>query len=404
MTDTPIHPDEAVRLVLEAVPRAMTEEVPLADALGRALPEPLPALVDQPPFDKSAMDGFAHGPAATSAEAGPWRVVELLAAGSAPTRTLGPRECSRIMTGAPLPPGASGVQRVEWTRTDSDGTALVLFERSETASNVILRGENQRAGDTLLGPRLLEPQDIGILASSGYARVRVARRPIVGVVSTGDEIVEPGKPLGPASIYDSNGPQLAAQARMAGCEVRSYGIHRDDETALRDVLGRAHDECDVILVSGGVSMGDFDHVPKALAAVGFACVFHGLAMRPGKPTFFGRSGKKTAFGLPGNPVSTFVNFEVLVRVHLFARMGLSYFPRTVRARLAEPLARKGFDRVEFLPARLETAKEGMLVRPLRYHGSSMLAILAEADCILRMEPGAERVGQGEVVDARLLRS
>lgn len=467
MPQEPIHPDEALRLVLEAAPPPEPETVPLSEALGRALPRAVLSAIDHPPFDKSAMDGFACARAGTGAAAAgcaccgggsgasgtsagaaapgaAFRVVELVAAGAAPTRALAPGECARIMTGAPLPSGADSVQRIEWTEPagkDAAGADLVRFTRPESVSNVIRRGENLKAGGGLLGPRLLAPQDLGILASGGVAELEVARRPLVGVVSTGDELAAPGAPLGPASIYDSNGPQLAAQARAAGCEARFYGAFPDEPGALAAVLGRALAECDVVLVSGGVSMGDFDYVPRSLEALGVRRVFHNLAMRPGKPTYFGTLGAKAAFGLPGNPVSTFVNFEVLVRPHLERRMGLDSRPRLVRARLAAPLSRRGSDRVEFLPARLERAPLGAagavrgpvgaaeaagvagaargpegeaarepareaaceLARPLGYHGSSMLNVLAEADALLRMEIGVDRIEEGGWVDARLLR-
>ncbi len=406
MNDTLLHPDDALKLALADLPSAKTEDVALADALGRVMPVAPRSRVDQPPFDKSAMDGFAYGPSGNKADTDPWRVVETVAAGAAPARVLGPGECARIMTGAPIPKGASGVQRVEWTRsagTAPDGAELVAFDKPEKISNIIKRGENQRAGDPLFGPRVLGPQEIGILASSGYARVEVSARPVVGVLSTGDELAAPGVTLGAAGIYDSNGPMLTAQVGAAGCVARAYGIVRDDEAALRQALSRALDECDVVLVSGGVSMGDYDHVPAALRAAGVERVFHKLAMKPGKPTYFGRRGDTAVFGLPGNPVSVFVNFELFVKPQLYARMGLRHETRQVRARLSSDFKRREADRVEFLPARLETAPDGLIVAPLRYHGSSMLAVLADADCLLRVEIGADFIPQGTFVDARLLR-
>ena len=420
-----LHPDEALRLVLEDLPPPLLEEVDLADALGRALPEAVLARLDQPPFDKSAMDGFAFAapaggaaPAASgamrdgataAAEAGPWRVVSLVAAGAEAGAPLEPGECARIMTGAPLPAGARAVQRVEWTEEagrDAEGHDLVRFTKPETASNVIARGENQRAGSVLIGPRVLGPQDLGILASDGQARVRVARRPVVGIVSTGDELRSPGEELGKAAIYDSNGPALAAQAAAAGAEVRRYGIARDEATALEALLGRALDECDIVLVSGGVSMGDFDYVPKTLERLGVERVFHKIAMKPGKPTFYGRRGPASVFGLPGNPVSTFVNFELLVKAQLYGRMGLEYRPRLIAATLAQDLVRRECDRVEFFPMRLDrdTDRAGERARPLAYKGSSMLSILAEADCLVRMEIGTSVIKEGSLVLARLLRA
>jgi molybdopterin molybdotransferase len=400
--------EEALRIVAEAAPPPESEKIRLGDALGRVLAETARSAVDQPPFDKSAMDGFAHGSPLPAPE-GPWRVAGLAAAraGGVPS-PLKPGECLRIMTGAMVPPGTAAVQRVEWTEAltpSPGGSELVWFTRAEGWDNVIRKGENQKAGDILLTPRILRPQDIGILASSGYEEILVAKRPRVAVVSTGDELIEAGSRLPPSAIYDSNGPQLAAQASTCGCDTRFLGIVRDDEDALAGVFEEALAVCDVLIVSGGVSMGDFDHVPRALARAGVEKLFHGLAMRPGKPVLFGtRRPGASAFGLAGNPVSTFVGFEVLVRPHLAARTGLAWDPRFVGARLAAAVERKETDRLEFLPARLEPGADGIpVVRPLAYKGSSMLSALAEADCLVSLAVGVGRLEEGSVVNARLVR-
>ena len=398
-----LHPDEALRLIEGFSYEPQVETVSLSEALGRALVEDLPASVDQPPFDKSAMDGFAYG------EPGPgdeWRVVELVPAGSGSSRLLGRGECARIMTGAPIPAGARAVQRVEWTAAASGpgGETIVRFVKRESGDNIIRRAENQRAGDLLLARRILRPQDIGILASSGYGRVPVARRPVVGILSTGDELAPAGAPVGPFAIFDSNGPLLAAGARACGCVAREYPIVRDERGPLDEAVARALDECDVLLASGGVSVGDFDYMPRALAAAGVEQRFHGLAMRPGKPTFYGLKGDKAAFGLPGNPVSVFANFEIMVKAHLYRRMGLRYAPRFAAARLAAPLSRRATERVDLIPARLEISGGETLAQPLPYRGSSMLSVLAEADCLLRMEIGEEQIEAGRVVLARLVRA
>ena len=235
----------------------------------------------------------------------------------------------------------------------------------------------------------------------------------MAVLSTGDELAAPGSALSAGAIYDSNGPQLAAQALACGCELGMTGTVADDEEALVRAFEEALAGCDVLVVSGGVSMGDFDHVPRALARSGVVKLFHGLAMRPGKPVFFGSRGGggsagalsgPTVFGLPGNPVSTFVGFEVLVRPHLAARTGLPWSPRLVGARLAAPLERRETDRVEFTPALLEPGPDGLpAVRPLSYKGSSMLNALARADCLISMDIGVKRLEAGRVVNARLLR-
>jgi len=405
---TNIHPDEALSLILDIAqrifPAPATETVPLDAALGRALASGVASPVDHPSFDKSAMDGFAFS---GSAGKGPYRVIDSVPAGRSCGAELKSGQAVRIMTGAPVPRGTDAVQRIEWTEEaglDAAGFPLVKFTRAETFDNIIRKGENLTAGSVLLSPRVLSAQDIGILASGGFAEVDVALRPRVAVVSTGDEIEAPGTPLSDASIYDTNGPQLCAQARAAGAAVQNYGIARDRRDGLRAVFSRALDENDLVLVSGGVSMGDLDLVPSVLAGLGVEVVFHSLAMRPGKPTFFGTRGATAVFGLPGNPVSTFVNFEVLVKPCLFRAAGLVYAPPVIRARLGSPLSRKGSDRVEFLPATLGISPEGMVATPLGYRGSSMITVLAEADILLRMELGQSRIEKGEIVDARRIRT
>lgn len=389
------HPDEALALIalqaISALPEE-PEEVPLERALGRVLARDLRARVDQPPFDKSAMDGFAWG----SSAADSFRVVRTLAAGAVTDHPLAPGECARIMTGAPLPPGAERVQRVEWTEEEPSG--WIRFIKAESGDNIIRRGENQRAGDLLLSRRVLKPADIGILASSGYASVPVQRRAVLGVISTGDELRSPGEVLDPGKIYDSNGPQLAAQAAAAGCKVRPYGRFPDEPEALETVVRTALGECDLVVLSGGVSMGDFDFVPKVLERSGVEKLFHNLAMKPGKPTFLGRRENSFVLGLPGNPVSTFVNFEIMAKAVLARLRGLPYEPAVAPARLGREVRRGSADRVEFLPARLE----GGTVNPIRYGGSSMLSALADANALLRMEIGQTILEKGADILVRLV--
>ena len=268
---------------------------------------------------------------------------------------------------------------------------------------MIRRGENQRKGDLLLSRRVLRPQDLGILASSGYASVPVVKPPVVGVLATGNEIVPAGGDLMSASVYDSNGPQLLAQAAAMGGRPVSFGIVRDEEKEVRAALEKALGASDILLVSGAVSVGDFDFVPEVLVSLGVERVFHTLKMKPGKPLFFGRLQGKAVFGLPGNPVSSFVGFEIFVRPYLEARLGLPRKRNELTARLASAVKRGESGRVEFLPAKLDAgAAAGPRVRPLPYRGSSMLAALAEADCLLRLEIGENEVAEGRWVRVRLL--
>jgi molybdopterin molybdotransferase len=409
-----LHPDEALRIVLEQAPSPRIEEVALGAASGRALAADIVARVDDPPFDKATMDGFAY---AQKGDEGAYRVLGRIAAGDAATVPLGPGECVRIMTGAPLPPGASAVQRFELSElSSSDGVEFVRFTGSEPAVNIVRRGSNRRSGEVLLSKRPLLPQDIGILASSGYGSVPVAARPRVGLVTTGTELVSPVDASGAlpaAAIYDANGPLLAASIVRSGCALRDYGIVLDDEGALREAVSLSLGECDVTIVSGGVSKGDFDHVPAAVASSGARILFHGVAIKPGKPLLFAVSergdGRAALFGLPGNPASAFVCFETMVLPYLNAVLGLGHIELCIvgadlSATLLEPIDRAETDRVEFLPARLSFCNGRPEAVPVAYGGSSDLAAFAEADCLLRAEIGEKRLEAGRIVRARRIRA
>lgn len=402
-----LHPDKALEVILENAHslrlKLGDETISLENALGRAASRKMISEIDHPPFAKSAMDGFAYR---TADQQTIYRVVESVQAGSFSDASLHDDEVVRIMTGAPIPEGAAGVQRVEWTTDagkDEQGRSLVRFSLKEKINNIIEAGENLKKGELLLTPRMLQPQDIGILAAGGCARIDVAKQPRVCVVSTGNEIMAAGQKLAKARIYDSNGPQLTAQARQAGADAHFLGIVPDERSALLAVLIKALAEYDILVLSGGVSMGDFDLVPSVLQELGVEPIFHNLAMRPGKPTFFGKTDTCAVFGLPGNPVSTFVNFEVLVKPFIHACMGIEYKPRMARARLARELARKGSDRVEFLPGILEADEFGLHASPLPYHGSSMITVLERADILFRMELGQSSIPEGAIVDVRLIR-
>jgi len=396
-----LHPDKALAMIEALNPEPRTEVARLEEALGRALAEEVLAPEDSPPFPKAAMDGFAM----SSADPGPsWRLAATLAAGDAPARALARGECAKMMTGAMMPPGADKVIRVEYTR-EQDGVVTLLSE--EPYANVIARGENLRKGERVLGPRVLSPQDVGVLASLGRAEVRVAVRPEVGVLATGSELRNPGEPLGPGQIYNSNGLQACAQVSAAGGRTRYYGIVRDEPAVLREAVGRALQECDLLLLSGGVSMGELDFVPGVLRDCGAEILFHKLAIKPGKPTLFARRERGSGgssprpayvFGLPGNPVSAFVIFEVFVRPLLARLLGLRYAPRSVRARLAESFQRRDAERVELRPVRLERGE----AHPLKYHGSAHLNALSGADGLLRLEAGVSRLEEGSWTDVRLL--
>jgi molybdopterin molybdotransferase len=427
-----IHPDEATAMMASYLrtPQTdwqsglQTETVSLLASLGRALPQAIASRHDQPPFDKSAMDGWAWQPVAGEPlPAAPLVIRGVIAAGKAAehdsdTGPILPGQAARIMTGAAMPPGATRVQRFEWAE-ESNG--CVRFTKAEGLDNIIRRGENARVGDILLSPRTIGAQDIAVLAADGRAELEVARPVTVGVFSTGTELAEPGEELSGSRIYDSNRPQILSQLPRGLCTVRDLGSLPDEYESTLAAVTAALASCELLILSGGVSMGDFDYVPRALKAAGVQERFHGVAMKPGKPTFFGelvkdscrngnRADKATGatasgsdrclvIGLPGNPVSVFVNTELLVRPLLCALCGIMYRPLAVPVPVAETLTRKGADRVEFLPVRVD-ADGATLVR---YGGSSAIQALAGADGFLRMDIGIDRIEKGGLAHVRFVR-
>lgn len=396
----PFH--EALSIVESQDRRLPTEEVKLQLAVGRYLVETLTSDIDHPPFAKAAMDGYAVVPGDETSEL---RILETIAAGDVPTAEVVPGTCSRIMTGAMLPAGADKVHRVEYTR-ERDGHMIPTA--AEPARNVIDRGENLTAGEAALGPRVLTPQDIGVAASLGRATVRVARAPRVGIVATGSELAEPGTGLSAGGIYNSNAYQLVAHARQAGCEPTYYGIAEDTEAALERVLADAFAREDIVILTCGVSKGEFDYVPGVLERSGVEVLFHRVAMKPGRPTLFGRrgtgdvgpAGTQYAFGLPGNPVSAFVTFEVFVRALLHRLAGMQYRPLSVSATVSEDVRKKDTERTEFIPVRRRDGR----VEPVRYGGSSHLSALGEADALLVLEVGSTGYEKGARVDVRQIRT
>ncbi|MEE8590943.1 MAG: molybdopterin molybdotransferase MoeA [Spirochaetia bacterium] len=387
-----LDPDAALKILEEIELTPRVEVVPITEAHGRVLAEQVRARVDSPPFPKAAMDGFALQSADSSDR---YQIVEVIAAGVVPQEKIETGRCSKIMTGAMMPEGADKIVRVEFTE-EVDGWVRVV--KPEPYANIILRGENLKAGVPLLKAKVLSAQDIGVLASQGFEAVPVAIMPLVGIITTGSELRGVGEELEAGEIYNSNGPQLCAQVAAMKARRRYYGVVPDDPEQLAAMAELALRDCDVLLLSGGVSMGDLDFVPDVLKSLGAEIRFHKLAVKPGKPTLFACKGRSFVFGLPGNPVSTFIIFEVFVKTFLFRWMGLSYRPRVVTGVLAESLSRRDGERLEYRPVRLE----GSRIHPLSYHGSSHLSALREAEGLIRIERGTTRIEQGSELDVRLL--
>ncbi len=376
--------NEALARVLTDVPRVGSERVFLADALGRLLAASVRSPEDLPPWTNSAMDGYAVIAADVP---GTLHVLETIAAGAVPTVGVKRGKASRIMTGAPVPGGADAIVMMEDTRTE--GESVVIGVSARAGQHFRRQGSDVRTGDVVATQgQTLTPGRIGLLASLGIPSVRVAVRPRVAILSTGDEVVEPGFPLGPGQIHSSNTHALTALVRDAGGEPVDMGNVRDDPSALAEAFAEAA-RFDVVVSTGGVSVGDFDHVK---GVIGGGVEFWRVAMKPGKPLAYGHIGGKPVFGLPGNPVSCMVNFLQFVRPVLRTMMGdpRPFLP-VVRANVLAAIRRQP-GRDEFLRVRLERAGEHIHAIPAGGHqGSGNVRSMADAHGFLLVGANATEV-------------
>ncbi|HEX6238661.1 MAG TPA: gephyrin-like molybdotransferase Glp [Acidimicrobiales bacterium] len=405
--------DEAIGTVLAGCSPLPPISLPSREALGRVLAEPIVASDAVPPFANTAMDGYAVRAADLASAPVRLPVVAEVAAGSPAPRPLAAGEAMRIFTGAPMPEGADAVVMVEATRRLDGGAAVELLERVPPGNHVREAGEDVRPGDEVLAAgEELTPARIGVLASLGVAEVRVHPRPRVGVMSTGDELVQGSVPLRPGQIRDSNRPMLLALVAQAGFEPVDLGPVPDDEPAITGAIERGVEGCDAVLSSGGVSMGDIDLVRVVLDRIGDMRWMQ-VAIRPAKPLAFGTlpapggaDGRRVpVFGLPGNPVSAHVSFELFARPGLRRLAGVGddrlHRPR-LSARAAEAFARRPDGKVHFARA-VVTAREGGVLeaRSAGGQGSHQLAALARADGLLVL-PDGDGVAAGDAVEVVLL--
>jgi molybdopterin molybdotransferase len=395
--------DEARERVVELgrQHRVAVDSVPLDRALGRVLALDVAAPHPIPPFANSAMDGYALRGADLPHEGEKrFRMAGVMLAGAGERLCVGEGECVRITTGAPLPDGADTVAIKERVRVDGD--AIVVAAGEAAGANVRPAGEDVAAGDTVASAgEILSAAQLGLIASCGRADVRVARRPRVALLVTGEELVPAGMPLGFGQIHDSNRYSLGALLEGLGIVADPVAHVRDDVEALREALRGAAATCDVVISSGGVSAGEADHLPKLLAELG-RIEFWKVRMKPGHPFLCGEIGKAIVFGLPGNPVSSLATFLTLVKPALMAMQGANESSRAWRARLAVPV-RKKHERTEYLRARLEAGDDGVLrALPVERQGSAMMAGVAEADALIVMAETAHALAEGDVVDVLLL--
>jgi molybdopterin molybdotransferase len=391
------------RVLAEALPLSV-ESCPLAETLGMVLGEEIVAPHSVPPFDNSAMDGFAvrAGDTVDATADRPVRltIAETIPAGHVAGNALGPDEAAKIMTGAPIPEGADAVVQAE--ATEETRGRVLIFEAAKRGRNIRRAGEDVMAGDRVFKPgSVLGPAEIGLLASLGLASVHVYRRPRVAIVSTGSELVEVDQPLGRGQIHNSNSYSLRAQCQQLGIEPNVLGIVADDYEATKQLIQEGL-EYDVLLTSGGVSVGQFDFIKDVQDELGIGRRLWGVAMKPGKPLAFGVRERTLVFGLPGNPVSAMVSFELFVRPALLRLMGYRKSVRpSYRAIIAEDVANRD-GRVYVV--RVRAWREGSIwhASSTGAQGSGMLRSMVGANGLAFIPGGPRGVKAGEEVEFLLL--
>lgn len=384
---------DALDVVLKSARLTGSERVGFRHSMNRILAEDVYSDIDMPAFDRSMVDGYA---CRREDLGNGLKVIETIKAGVIPSRRIMRGQCAKIMTGAMVPPGADCVVMVELAR----GGDVVEFAGSEPKENICRKGRDLKAGQVVLRKgSLIRAQHIAVLASVGQVEVAVARRPSVGIIATGDELVEPEVKPVMSQVRNSNSAQLAAQVEEAGGIVQDYGVAGDEPVGIDRRLKKAMNDNEVILVSGGVSVGDFDYVPGILRKNNVEMLFEKVSIKPGKPTVFGIWKGGCCFGLPGNPVATFVVFELLVKPFLYKRMGRKYLPVVVQMKTGESIGGADKERQSWVPVIIV---EDGTVRAIEYHGSADIVALCRADGLVCIDAGARQIEAGAVIDVRLV--
>ena len=384
--------ESAQSIVAEYSVKTSSERVSFIDSLGRVLAEDIKSDMDIPPFNKTAVDGFA----CRREDLGKELILnEVIPAGSVATMNIEEGHCAKIMTGAAVPDGADYVFMVEDSVEDN---GKVRFTGVASKDNIAKQAEDIAKGDTVLKKgRVIQPQDIAVMATVGATEVSVVTKIKVGIISTGDELVEPSDKPGKGEIRNSNAYQLIAQTIRSGADAMYFGMAPDNEEETFNIVAGAVDQCDIVLLTGGVSMGDFDFVPKVLELAGVRIIFDKVAVQPGKPTTFGAGKNSLVFGLPGNPVSSFVQFELFVRPLIHKSMGSNWQPGVYSMVLGEDFKRKRTERLAFVPVLKND--DGKII-PADYHGSAHINALPDAFGLLEVPIGVKEIKKGETVNVR----
>ncbi|MDZ7777976.1 MAG: gephyrin-like molybdotransferase Glp [Bacteroidales bacterium] len=372
---------------------ADTETVELEKTPGRVLRENVVADMQMPPFDKSAMDGYACRRQDLDKKL---EVLEVIQAGMLPEKTIGAGQCAKIMTGAAVPAGADCVFMIEYAGETTTGK--VRFTGTNTKNNICYRGEDYTAGNVLIKKNIvIKPAHVGIMASAGYSRVKVSPKPRIAIIATGTELIESSGKPGPGQIRNSNSPQIAALLSQMGIQSHYSGIVADDEKAITEHFQEAIEKNDVVIISGGASEGDYDFVAEVLKKHDFTLLASKTGMKPGNPMIFGQQGDKFCFGLSGNPVSSFVQFTYFVKPFLYRWMHCSWQPLMVKGRLSRKYTRKKTERFAVIPVLIN---QDNVVEQINFHGSAHINALAGANAFMEVPQGTSSIAEGGEVYVR----
>ncbi|NVN95374.1 MAG: molybdopterin molybdotransferase MoeA [Bacteroidetes bacterium] len=388
--------EDALKIVLNsAVSTTEIEEVEMLNAIERVLAEDIISDINMPPFDKSAVDGFACRSIDFNKKI-ELEIIETIPAGKCPEKEISEGKCSKIMTGAMLPTGADCVVMIEDIEVNSN---KIKFTKDNTAKNICYLSEDIHINDLVLSKGcFIKPQHIAVLASVGAWTLKVYSKPKVGIISTGDELVEPNVKPAISQIRNSNAWQLMAQAQKSGAFAHYEGIAADNKESTFKKISEALQKNDIVVLTGGVSMGDFDYVPEIMQEIGIKILFKSIAVQPGRPTVFGIKDDKYIFGLPGNPVSSFVQFEMLVKPLIKKLIGYQGEIVEIALPLGSDIYRKKTERKSFLPVSIRNGE----VFPIDYHGSAHIHSYVFADGIIAIEKGVLSLKKGEKVNVRQL--
>lgn len=369
------------------------EEIDYMDSVNRVLAEDVFSDMNMPPFDKSAVDGFACKQSDIDKAL---TIIETIAAGQWPEKIIENGTCARIMTGAPVPKGADIVLMIEDCEEIKQNQ--IRYLGSSKSGNICFLGEDIQANDVVIPSGIIiKPQHIAVMASVGKTKISVYEKLRVAVLSTGDELVEPSILPAVSQIRNSNSWQLMSQIQRAGAEAIYFGIVADNEKDTRAKLSNALTKTDIVFISGGVSAGDFDYVPLIMKELGFEILFDSIAVQPGRPTTLALANGKFIFGLPGNPVSSFVQFELLGKKLIYKFSAILHKDRVVKCITGKTISRKKAKRKSFYPVKFNADGE---IMPLEYHGSAHINSLNDAEAVIAMEIGEYEIQKGVLTDVR----